>query len=469
MRINLFWDYLGRFSGILTQFITSIFLSRLLLPEDFGVIGIALAVNGIAQVFSNFGFSSYIIQQEEENQRTINTIFWFSIAIGLLLSVAIFLASPRIAIFYNMAELRNILNITSVLIVLGIMSSVPSALLLKRQEFKKINIRNIAIALFSGSIGIFLAYRGFGVWALVTQQFIKSILSVVITFIIAKWRPRWIFDKVEFLKSYHFGKYIFLSGLFDGIYGRVEVFLIGKIFSLKSLGLYTRAQTLDQTITGLSASSLLNVLFPELTKIKNDKEKLKTEYYKYFEHISFVFSLLSAGLYLVATPLFFYMFGENWIQSALFFKILVLSGFAYPLASLMLSIIEARGNSKNFFYADVVKKLIFFPGYLVVYFYSLEAFLYTLLLLNALGTLVNLYYLNKEILVGYKKSILILFQYAVPSLILAVVIDYFFPSNIEIISALIKVSVVVITFTVISYKTNSLTLTLILNFIKTKR
>jgi len=468
IRKHLFWDYLGRFSGVITQILTSIVLTRLLSPKDFGIVGIALAVNGIARLFGNFGFSSYIIQQEDEDERTTNSVFWFSIALAVVLFTIILLSSTAIADFYNMAQLSDILVITGLLLVFGMTGTIPNALLIKRLEFKAINIRNIGVSLFSGIVGVALAYNGFGVWSLIIQQITNSILSAILAFIIAKWRPKLIFSKYHFLKSYHFGKYMFLSSLVDGIYSKLDVFLVGKLFSLSSLGLYTRAQTLDGTVSKLSAHSLLNVLFPTIAKIKNDPEKLKTIYYTYFEHITFVFCLMSSLLYLGAIPLFFYLFGEIWLASAVFFKLLVLSSFASPLASLMLAIIEAQGNSKNFFYADVFKKLIFLPGYIVVWFFSIETFLLTLFLLNILGSAVNLYYLNKEIIVGYLGSTKILLKYFIPSIGLAVLIDLIYPSTTDIVPAIIKIAGLLTVYIGICYYQKSKTLTLGINFIRAK-
>jgi teichuronic acid exporter len=463
--VHLFWDYFGRFANMLTQIITSIVLTRLLLPEDFGIIGMAFAVNGIARLFANFGFSSYIIQQKEEDEKTINSIFWFSLGLGIALFLIIYFFADSIALYYEMPQLSDILVITGLSLILGMVGTIPNALLLKRLEFKVINIRNIVIALFSGVIGIVLAYNGFGVWSLVIQQIVNGALGVIVALLLVKWLPKLIFCKEQFMKSFHFGKYMFLASFIDGIYSRLDVFLIGKLFSFSSLGLYTRAQTLDGTVSGLSASSLLNVLFPTIAKIKDETEKLKDIYLTYFEHITFVFCLLSSILYLSAEPLFFYLFGERWLPSADFFKILVLSSFAYPLSSLMLSIIEARGNSKNFLYADIIKKVIFFPAYLIVWFYTIEAFLFALFFLNIVGTFVNLYYLNKEILVGYKSSILLFFKYFIPSIALAVLMDYAFPSSTNILHALLKILGLLAIYFGVSYFQKSTTLYLAINYI----
>jgi teichuronic acid exporter len=416
-RTNLFWDYLGRFSSLLSQLVTSIILTRLLLPEDFGLIGVATAVNGIASIFGNFGFSSYIIQQKEENQRTISTIFWFSATLGIFLGLIVFLSSGFVATFYNIGDLQKVLNVFAILFFINTLSYVPNALLTKRLEFKAINLRNIVIALLSGALGISLAFWGCGVWALVIQMIFNSTLGVIVTFKLTKWWPILTFDKQEFKSAFNYGKYLFLAGLLDGIFTRVDVFLIGKVFSLRSLGLYTRAQSLDNTITGISGSSLLNVLFPTIAKIRDDKDLLRTTYYKYFTIICFVFSVLSATLIVFSASIFITIFGEKWLLSSVYFKILVLSGFAYPLASLMLSIIEARGNSKAFFQADVIKKIIFLPTYLLVFFFSIEVYLYGYLLLNILGMTVNLFFLNQEIGTRYLTSLKIFLSFYIPSVV----------------------------------------------------
>ena len=210
---------------------------------------------------------------------------------------------------------------------------------------------------------------------------------------------------------------MFLSGLLDGIYTRIDIFLIAKVFSPASLGLYTRAQSLDGMIRNLSSGSLLNVLFPTFAKISDDREQLKQMYYQYFQLISFLFCLLAGFFYLSADKLFLLLFGSQWHLSAVYFKILVLAGFAYPLSSLSLSIIEARGNSKNFFKVEIIKKILFLPTYFIAYFYGIIPFLISFVLAMFIATFINVRFLKFELDIKVWQTVKYLSTYFFPTLV----------------------------------------------------
>jgi len=216
---------------------------------------------------------------------------------------------------------------------------------------------------------------------------------------------------------------MFFSGLLDGIYSRIDIFLIAKVFSPASLGLYTRAQSLDGMIRNLSSGSLLNVLFPTFAKISDDREQLKQMYYQYFQLISFLFCLLAGIFYISAEQLFLILFGAQWHVSAVYFKILVLAGFAYPLSSLSLSIIEARGNSKNFFKVEILKKILFLPTYFIAYSYGIIPFLISYVVACFIGTFINVGFLKYELEISVIQTIKFLSTYFIPALSLIFIIN----------------------------------------------
>jgi O-antigen/teichoic acid export membrane protein len=215
---------------------------------------------------------------------------------------------------------------------------------------------------------------------------------------------------------------MFFSGLLEGIYSRIDIFLIAKVFSPASLGLYTRAQGLDGMIRTLSSGSLLNVLFPTFAKISDDKEQLKQMYYQYFQLISFLFCLLAGIFYISAEQLFLILFGAQWHVSAVYFKILVLAGFAYPLSSLSLSIIEARGNSKSFFKVEIIKKILFLPTYFIAYFYGIIPFLISYVIAMFIATFINVRFLKFELDISVWQTIKFLSTYFIPTIIFIAVI-----------------------------------------------
>lgn len=418
LKTNLFWDYFNRFGNILFSLITSIILARLLTPADYGLVGISMAVNGIAGIFLNLGFVSAIIQAKEIDNRSLSTAFFLNISIACFMYLIIYLSAFWVSQFYELPDLELIIKITAFSFIINALNIIPSALMTREMKFKEMAIVSLLSSLISGSVGIYLAIHNYGVWSIIYQQLLGGIIVLIGFYLVTKWLPILYFKLQSIKNMLQFGMYLFFSGLLEGIYSRIDVFLIAKVFSPASLGLYTRAQGLDSLIRSLSSGSLLNVLFPTFAKIRDDQEQLKKLYYQYFQLISFLFCLLAGIFYLGAEQLFLILFGAKWHVSAVYFKILVLAGFAYPLSSLSLSIIEARGNSKNFFKVEIIKKILFLPTYFIAYSYGIIPFLISYVVACFIGTFINVRFLKYELDISVVQTIKLLSFYFISSLVI---------------------------------------------------
>ena len=424
LKTNLFWDYFNRFGNTLFSLITSIILARLLTPADYGLVGISMAVNGIAGIFLNLGFVSAIIQAKEIDNRSLSTVFFLNMGIALLIYGSVFFSAPFVSQFYKLPALDLILKVTAISFVINALNIIPSALMTRDMKFKQMAMVSLLSSLISGSVGIYLAMHHYGVWSIIFQQLLGGLIVLLGFYLFTKWLPI-LYFKIQTIKNMlQFGMYMFFSGLLDGIYTRIDIFLIAKVFSPTSLGLYTRAQSLDGMIRNLSSGSLLNVLFPTFAKIRDDKEQLKQMYYQYFQLISFLFCLLAGIFYLGADQLFLVLFGSQWHVSAVYFKILVLAGFAYPLSSLSLSIIEARGNSKNFFKVEIIKKILFLPTYFIAYFYGIIPFLISYVVACFIGTFINVRFLKYELDISVVQTIKFLSIYFISTLVIVFGINF---------------------------------------------
>ena len=176
------------------------------------------------------------------------------------------------------------------------MSLISYAQLNREMKFKLIAFVDLISALISGIIGIYLALHNYGVWSIVIQQLVNSIILFFSFFFIKKWIPTLYFKFSSISSLFKFGKFIFLSNLLETVYSRFDILIIAKIFNVNTLGLYTRAQGLELTIRNLSSSSLLNVLFPAFSKIKENLVLLRESYYKYFEIICLLFFFIAGIL-----------------------------------------------------------------------------------------------------------------------------------------------------------------------------
>jgi O-antigen/teichoic acid export membrane protein len=422
LKKNLFWDYFGKFGSTIFSLITTSILARILSPEDYGLVGISVAINGIAGIFFNFGLYSAIIQSDELDNKQLSTVFFFNLIIALLLWGIIFYLSPILGRFFEITQIENILTITSIAFLINGLAMVPFALLTKAMRFKTLSIISMIANLISGVIGIILALKGYGVWSLVLQQLLNALFAMFGYYFKANWLPILKFRLQSINAMLRFGFYMFLSGFLDGVFTRIDVFLIGKVFTPATLGFYTRAQGLDSQIRILSSSSLLGVLFPMFSQMKHDKVELKKLFCKFFELVSFSFCFFGGFFFLNSNIIFRLLFGPQWSESAVYFQYFILVGFAYPLSSMTLSLIEAQGDSKSFFRVEIIKKILVTPTYFIAFYFGIKMYLLSYIVFCIVGTFLNVYFATFHIDIRVVDSLMILLRYFLPCIIMVLVI-----------------------------------------------
>ncbi|NLE04395.1 MAG: oligosaccharide flippase family protein, partial [Crenarchaeota archaeon] len=166
----LFWKLMERGGTQGIQFIVQIILARLLLPEDYGTIALIVVFINIANLFVNSGFTTALIQKKDADETDFNSVFYMSSFIAIMLYIILFFTAPIIAGFYEDPLLVPVLRVLSIMILVGVYTSIQNTIVSKKLQFKKSFISSILSGVLSGSVGIVMAYLNFGVWALVAQQ-----------------------------------------------------------------------------------------------------------------------------------------------------------------------------------------------------------------------------------------------------------------------------------------------------------
>ncbi|MEN8251934.1 MAG: oligosaccharide flippase family protein, partial [Bacteroidota bacterium] len=213
----------------------------------------------------------------------------------------------------------------------------------------------------------------------------------------ARWRPNLEFSSKALTQLWGFGFRMFLSGLLEAIFKRLDFLIIGKLFAPATLGYFQRAKSLNSLAIQYSSGSLMAVLFPVLSKIKNDLPRFQNVIMKSLGIISFVVFLLLGSLYLTSEELIVLLFSEKWLPSVDFFKILVLSGFGHPISALLVNVLSSRGNSTAFLRLQIYKKIILSINFIVLYFFGINAYLYGLVVTSTLSVSLNIFFASREI------------------------------------------------------------------------
>jgi teichuronic acid exporter len=421
---GIFWDLFEKISNQGISFGISILLARLLSPAEFGLIGMVMVFVGMSQVFLDMGLSSALVQRQQVNEVQYSSVFYLNIAIGLALTLLLYFSSGLIAAFYERPELIPICKALSLLFVLDSFIIVQNAQFAKVLDLKKPAIIRVIATLISGSVGVMMAFNGFGVWSLVTQSLLAAFIFVVGVWFVSSWRPVLKFEFQTVKELWGYSSKLFFSGFLDATFTRLDVLVIGKLFSANTLGYYTRAQSFNYLIIQYTSGSLARVFFPVISRIQHNTAEVREIYEKAITVISFMVFGLLGFFFLCAEDIFVLLFSAKWLPAVKFFKILLLAGYAYPLSSIMVGVLSGRGQSGKFLKLEILKKILMLAAFGFGFMFGITGFLYALVIVMFLSVLLNMYFVQNEIDYSLLKQFSIIFQYFIVAAI-AVAIVYF--------------------------------------------
>lgn len=350
---GLYWSAAGTFADQGMRFVFSIILARILAPSDYGVIGMLTIFITIVQLFVNSGFSKAIITKQDRTQLDLSTAFFFNIGVGVIGYIILFASSPYIAAFYNMPLLSSIMKVTAISVIINSLNIVPYAHYAIRLDFKTPAKISVVCNLFTGLLGIFLAYRGWGVWALVFQSLGGNLLGLILNWINVKWFPSFAFSKASFKYMWNYGYKVLGSSIISTVYDNIQPLIIGKFFSAASLGLFSRAHGFAALPSNNLSVILNNVTFPLLSKINDDISRLADIYRRLIKMSAFVVFPLMIGLAALSSPLVKFLLPERWYDCIPMLQILCFSQMWQPVSALNINLLNAAKRP------DVVLKLEF--------------------------------------------------------------------------------------------------------------
>ncbi len=355
---SLIWKFLERFGSQTTQFLVSIILARLLSPEDFGLVALVMVFVALANVFVQSGLNTALVQKKNADNIDFSTVFYASILIALFFYLVLFFMAPVIAEFYNGQEkIVPIVRVLGLTLLISSFNSVQGAYIERNMMFKKLFYRSIGAIIPAGLFGVFLAYAGLGVWALVGQQLLNAFLMCVIMWITVKWRPLWTFSFERFKQLFSFGWKLLVSSLLDTGYNNLRDLVIGKMFSPADLGFYNRGDQFPRIIIFNINSSIQSVLLPSLSTVQDDRVRLKQLMRRSIKTSAFCVLPMMAGLAAIAEPVVLLILGEKWVPAVPFIQICCFVYAFWPIHTTNLTAINAVGRSDVFLKLEIIKKI----------------------------------------------------------------------------------------------------------------
>ncbi len=343
------WSGVDKFGGMALQFISNLVLARILMPSDYGAIGMLMIFIAVSQVIIDGGFGSALIQKKSPTQTDYSTIFLWSVGLGALLYLILFLCAPLIARFYSMPELSSVLRVVAMSIVLMAMSSIQINRLQKQLGFKAIAAGNISAQIVGATVGIWMAVGGAGVWSLVGSWLSSAASRVVILFLASRWLPSPVFSLRSLRELFSFGGYLFLANVLETVCKNLQGLVIGKKFSAAQLGYFSQAQKLDNITSYAIPQVIATVMY------QDDRRRIVEIMNMDVRVIAFMLFPVFTILILEAAPVIELLYGAKWLPAAPFYRILCVGGYFYCLNNITFYAVAACGKSRQLFFASIAK------------------------------------------------------------------------------------------------------------------
>ncbi len=388
---NLMWKFAERISAQLISLVVSVILARLLGPSDYGTVSIVMIFITLANVFVSDGLGSALIQKKKVTAADYFSVLYFNIGLSFVLYGILFFASPFISEFYGDGYeiLTPVLRVLGLRIPLTAINSVQSAYVSRKMIFRKFFLATLSGTVVSAAVGIYMAYAGYGVWALTAQYLVSTGVSTLVLFITLKKKPQLIFSFGSLKELLPYGIRILSAGLLISGYQELRALIIGKIYSSADLAYYDRSRNFPNLIVTNINTSISAVLFPKMSKEQDDLERIKTTTRNSIRFSSYVMCPMMLGLAAAAEPFIRLLLTDKWIDCVPLLQLFCIIYLFQPIHSANMQAIKGLGRSDIYLKLEIVKKVIELIVLLAVMRISVAAIVIGMAVCTTLFTFVN--------------------------------------------------------------------------------
>lgn len=339
----------------IVQFGISIALARLLAPDDFGTIALLYLFVGLAGVLTEAGLTTALIRSQSATLADESTVFWANVGLGVTMAGILWAAAPAIADLYGKPVLEPLAVLMGVNVAFSSAGGIQQALFVKALNFRPLAFAGVLATVCSGTLAIWMAWAGYGVWALAMQSLTAGVVTTLLLWVLSPWRPAFVFSLDSARRLFGFGAYMMASGALGISYLRLYSLLVGWLYGVRELGFYSRAEATAQLPGTLLNGVLARVAFPLFSRMSTDTVWLKSNMRLGLQVVTLISAPAMLGLGAVAEPLVQVLFGPKWLPSVPFLRVLALAALLLPLHALNLQTLMAMGRSDLFFRVQVVK------------------------------------------------------------------------------------------------------------------
>ncbi|WP_288683434.1 lipopolysaccharide biosynthesis protein [uncultured Eubacterium sp.] len=396
---NFIWRFAERCGAQGVSFIVSIVLARLLEPSVYGTIALVTVFTTILQVFVDSGLGTALIQKKDADDLDFSSVFYFNFTVCLILYLGMFISAPYIAKFYGGETLVPVIRVISLTLVISGVKNIQQAYVSRNMLFKRFFFSTIGGTIASAFVGIFMAYIGMGVWALVAQQLSNATIDTIILWVTVKWKPKRMFSWKRLKELLSYGWKLLVSALLETVYNNLRNLVIGKLYSSADLAYYNQGDKFPKLIVTNINTSIDSVLLPTMASSQDDSARVKNMTRRAIKTSTYIMAPLMIGLAFCSNTIVELVLTEKWLPCVPFLQIFCITYMFQPVHTANLNAIKAMGKSDIFLKLEIIKKIVGMSLLLSTMWFGVMAMAYSLLVSCVLSQIINSWP-NKRLL-GY--------------------------------------------------------------------
>ena len=419
---NFLWRFGERFFAQLVTLIVSIILARLLEPSAYGVVAIVSIFVSLVQTFIDSGLGNALIQKKNASSEDFSTVFYFNLILCFILYSIIWMASPVIAAFYENMDLVLMIRVISLSIFISGLKNIQQAYVARNMIFKKFFFATFLGTIISAIVGIYLAYKGAGAWALIMQQLTNNFVDMVILWIVVKWRPSLEFSFLSLRRLFSYGWKLTAADFIGKCYDQIRDLVIGKKYSSSDLAFFTKGKQFPHILITNINTSMDSVLLPAMSNVQDIRTRVKELARKSIVTSTFLLFPMLIGLACCSDLVIKVLLGDKWLPCVPYLRIFCIISLFYPLHTSNLNAIKSVGRSDIYFVLDVIKKSIGLIILLITYKYGPFMIAIGMIFDSLFSLLLNAYPTKKLIDYGLLSQVRDISQNMVYSIIMGVIV-----------------------------------------------
>jgi PST family polysaccharide transporter len=359
------WNFSGYFLGKIVVLISTSILARMLSKTDFGLVAVAVVAINYLSVLKDLGLGAALIQRKGDIKEAANTVFTINLVIGIVLSALVIPLAPFVATYFRDPQVIPVLRWMGISFLINALGSVHTNWLVRELDYRRKLVPELGGAFTKGVISIGMAYLGYGVWSLVFGQIAGAVASVLLVWIILPWRPRLTLDRKTAGGLIKFGTSVTASDIITQITDNLDYIIVGRIFGLVPLSIYTLAYRLPEMLLIGNLWVMGGVVFPAFSSIQDRPEELRRGFLASVRLVQLIAVPICLGLLIAAEPIVRVVFGDQWLEAIPVLRVLAVYAWVYSLGYHVGGLYKAIGRPDILLRLSLLTLVIIVPSLLI--------------------------------------------------------------------------------------------------------